>query len=439
MRFRLQLFGSPSLAGEDGTPLAGRAAQRHRLALLALLALSGRRGVRRDKLQALLWPESDTEHARPLLNQAVYSLRKALGEEAILSIGEELRFNAQVVSCDVLAFEEALAAGEPERAVGLYGGPVLDGLFLTDAPEFEHWLDGERARLAQAHAKALELLAETAEGQGAFSRAAEWWKARAVHDPYDSRVALRLMLALSASGNRAGAIQHAAIHQRLLQQEFDTGPDPQVLALAERLRSEPAGGMDPQPNVLSTSASPLPGPPSPPPTAPALGRQGPRTDARVALPAPPRQRGRRYRLAALGAGLLVVLAVWLGSRGARVPPAAGTPSIAVLPLQDLSPDPQDSMLADGMTDALIAMLARSGGIRVTASTSVFALRDQPVDVRRIADTLKVENLLAGSFQRLGSRLRVRVRLIDATDASTRWSESYDREFVDILAVQDEIA
>jgi len=135
----LRLFGSPSLEGPDGTPFVGRAAQRHPLALLALLAAAPGQRLRRDKLIAYLWPESDPDRGRNLLKVATYNLRKALGESALLSAADDLRLNPTVIETDVIEFEAALEARDYARAATLYRGAFLDGLFLTDAPEFERW------------------------------------------------------------------------------------------------------------------------------------------------------------------------------------------------------------------------------------------------------------------------------------------------------------
>ena len=235
--FYLELFGSPSVRrGEDGGSIRGRAGQRHRLALLAVLAISGARGLSRERLMALLWPDSDQERARNLLKVSVYVLRQAFGEDAVLSEGNELRLNPERIEADVAAFERAMDKGDHERAVSLYHGPFLDAFFLTQAPEFERWVASERARLAGAYATSLELLAEGADARGDRRSAIEWWKARAAHDPYDSRVALGLMRVLHARGNPAGALQHAAAHERLLREELGVEPPPDVHALVERLR-----------------------------------------------------------------------------------------------------------------------------------------------------------------------------------------------------------
>ena len=155
-------------------------------------------------------------------------------------------------------------------------------------------------------------------------------------------------------------------------------------------------------------------------------------------PARRRHRAARYTAGALALSAMVFGALRWGPGRADAPPAEAA-SIAVLPLANLSTDPRDAALADGMTEELIARLAKTGGLRVIASTSVFSFRDRKLDVRSIADSLHVRHLLEGGFQKSGSRLRVLVRLVDASDGSTRWSETYDRELSDVFAVQDEIA
>ena len=77
----------------------------------------------------------------------------------------------------------------------------------SDGAEFERWLDGERARLGQRYSGALETLAEASEKRGDLTAAASWWRKLAAHELYSGRVALRLMRALDAAGDRAGALQ----------------------------------------------------------------------------------------------------------------------------------------------------------------------------------------------------------------------------------------
>jgi TolB-like protein/DNA-binding SARP family transcriptional activator len=431
---RLNLFGSPTLRRVSGSPVTGRAVQRHRIALLSLLAAAADRAVSRDWLMGQLWPESSPDQARKLLNAAVYVLRKELGENAILSETDHLRLNAAIVDADVAQFETALQREEYERAVALYTAPFLDGFFLPDAPEFEHWIERERVRLAHARATALEALAEAAEARQDLQGAVDWWRRRVEQDPYDSRVALRLMRALASRGNPAGALQHAATHQRLVREEYDTNPSPDVVAFAERLRSEPAVRGEP----TRRSASPAPYEVG---VAAVPGAAAVPASSSGSLPPATRRRSPflLYGLAALAMAAVLFGAsrLWR-TRGAAPLRAASEPSIAVLRFTSSDDDPADIALADGMTEELIGLLSRVNGIRVIGSTSVFSLRDEALDVRRIGDTLGVTHVLRGAVQRNGSRLRVRVRLVDARDRSTQWSETYDRELQDVFAVQDDI-
>jgi DNA-binding SARP family transcriptional activator/Flp pilus assembly protein TadD len=243
MSFSLKLFGGLVLTGEVGL-LTGPAAQQHRLALLALLAMARPRAVSRDRLVAWLWPERDSQPGRRLLDQAVDSLRQTLGADAVVSAGDELQLDTRLVHCDVIAFERAIAGGELHRAIALYTGPFLDGFFLDDTPEFERWVNRERGRLAGTYAKVLEGLADAAEQKGESGEAVEWWKARASHDLYDSRVALRLTQALERAGNRAGALQHAMLFQQLLREELGIEAVPEIHALLGHLRREPVPAAD---------------------------------------------------------------------------------------------------------------------------------------------------------------------------------------------------
>src|SRR5467141_1818462 len=96
----VQLLGGASLRSGDA-PLSGPPAQRHRIALLALIVAAWPRPLSRDRAMALLWPERDLAGARRLLNLAVHVLRSALGEDAIASAGEGLLLNPSHLSCDL--------------------------------------------------------------------------------------------------------------------------------------------------------------------------------------------------------------------------------------------------------------------------------------------------------------------------------------------------
>ena len=115
------------------------------------------------------------------------------------------------------------------------------------------------------------------------------------------------------------------------------------------------------------------------------------------------------------------------------------PSIAVLPFANMSQNADDEYFSDGLAEEIINALAQVPGLKVIARTSAFAFKGKNEDIRRIAETLGVTNVLEGSVRRAGPRIRVTAQLILASDGTHLWSQRYDRELADIFAVQDEIA
>jgi TolB-like protein/DNA-binding SARP family transcriptional activator len=427
----LRLLGGASLS-VNGSTLTGPATQRHRLALLALLASSRSRPQSRDKLVAWLWPERDVEHARNLLNQGVHALRRAIGEAGIISAQDELRLDPAALACDAVAFEDAMAAGELERAIGLYTGPFLDGFHLPGASEFEHWVDGERDRLRHSYARCLERLADAAEERREWSSAVERWRGLVAEEPYSARVTLRLMRALDGAGDRAGALQQARLHTALLHQEYESGPDPDVVALADRLRTEPANGDHRKVAQVTTGQLA-----SRPDLAPPLDE---RLSTSPSTPKPSWARRLWLILAAAFSLGLASLGWWTTrtTHGAFQGPAPAT-SIAVLPFANMSSDGANEYFSDGMTEEIITALAKVEGLRVAARTSAFAFKGKSESVSEIGRQLRVGIVLEGSVRRAGDRLRITAQLINVEDGYHLWSEVYDRDMRDVFAVQDEIA
>ena len=141
---RLLTFGSLSVHGAAG-PLAGAAAQPRRLAILGVVARGGKRGVSRAKLLSLLWPDSTDEQGRRVITQALYALRRDLGNSDCIVGTQDLRLNHDAIWCDAEEFDAALSRGDRAAAATLYAGPFLDGFRLASAPEFERWADDERS------------------------------------------------------------------------------------------------------------------------------------------------------------------------------------------------------------------------------------------------------------------------------------------------------
>jgi len=120
----------------------------------------------------------------------------------------------------------------------LYVGPFLDGVYLSDAGAFEHWLDAQRRRFAEAAERAIEQLAADADARGDHAAAARWWRLFTALDPLKTRGVIGLMSALAAHGDRPGALRHAESYTRLMREELEAEPSVAVRSLADRYRGE---------------------------------------------------------------------------------------------------------------------------------------------------------------------------------------------------------
>ena len=133
-----------------------------------------------------------------------------------------------------------------------------------------------------------------------------------------------------------------------------------------------------------------------------------------------------------------------GLRKAGIPekpplPLADKPSIAVLPFVNMSDDREQEFFSDGMTEELIGALAKLEGFKVISRTSVFTFKGKQVDLRTIGEKLGVDHVLEGSVRRAGDKLRITAQLINVSDDSHLWAETYDRNVKDVFDIQDEIS
>lgn len=233
----LQTLGGLTLlvAGQN---ITGAATQRRRLGLLVLLAVAGERGMPRDKVLGLLWPDAPDPRARHALAQQLYAQRLELGMEDLFLGTKNLRLNAALIATDLQDFSRAMDTEDWRRAISVYRGPFLDGFHLGGGVEFERWQAGERDRLARCHATALERLATAAAEQGDQTGAAEWWRRRMEIEPGNSRVAGALIRALADSGDRAGALRAGMEHERVLRSELGVPPDDTFRTLMATLRPQ---------------------------------------------------------------------------------------------------------------------------------------------------------------------------------------------------------
>ncbi|HJU76001.1 MAG TPA: BTAD domain-containing putative transcriptional regulator [Gemmatimonadaceae bacterium] len=426
-KYRLVTFGTLALQGPDGVPVLGtHGHHRKRLALLAVLAAAGDRGKTRDQLLLLFWPEATQSRARHSLEQLLYALRGSI-DDAVFAGANPVRLNPAVVATDVGQFAAAIEKGDLETAVASYQGGFLDGFYADDAPEFEQWAESERARLRAACAQSLERLAERAEARDDHPNAVRLWRRLTELDAVSSKNAIGLIRALMHAGDHAAALQHAERYEALIATELGARVGPAVASLVAEVRA-------------TAKTEPL-AMPRGQPTTPLTPNVDISADSTYFASTPTRARRRvvPYVLASLAiAAVAIATAAWPHGKAGDGTTREGT-SIAVLPSANVSADPRDATIIDGLNEELITALWKIGNLRVVARTSAFAFRNSPLGVRQIGDSLGVAHVLESSFQKDSARVRVQVRLVDTRSGITRWSETYQRSLGDIFAAQSEIA
>ena len=237
---RLQAFGGLNLdVGHVG--VVAPSVRPRVLALVALLLGPRAGALSRDKVLAYLWPDSDTDHARNSLKQALFTLRQCLGRAIVQSCCGGIRLDRSLVHCDVWEFEEAICAGRLEHAAELYRGPFLDGIYVSGLAEFERWVDDERQCLDSQFGLALQRLACKARAEGRLDDAVEWSRRLALREPLSSAAALRLMRALVAAGDPTAALDHFRRYARRVGADLGSPPADELVRLAGEIRRDLAG------------------------------------------------------------------------------------------------------------------------------------------------------------------------------------------------------
>ncbi|HEU4747511.1 MAG TPA: BTAD domain-containing putative transcriptional regulator [Gemmatimonadaceae bacterium] len=422
----LQL-GSPQLGSPGGRNVESLVRQSKRAALLAYLAAAMPRGAqRRDKVLALFWPELDESHARAALNQALYVLRTALGERAIVSQGDaEVGLSGEAVWCDATAFEAALDAGRPGEALALYRGDLLDGFFVSGAPEFEHWVDQERMRLRERASEGAWALAEAKAAEGDAVEAGRWARRAADLLPADEAMVRRLMEFLNRLGDRAAAIRAYEAFAWQLAHQYELEPSAETQALSAAIRQEeqrwtvlPLADLEPAQLGAQYAGAPAQG---------------------VRLPDEVGSRGqlRTWWWGLVPAVLVAVALAGAAGYGVMTLPARGAstraeaPRILVLPFRNLGAA-EDAYFADGISDEITARLAMVPGLSVIGRQTALHYARPGTTVRQIAQDIDVDYVLEGtvSWQRSTSgpgRVRVRPQLIRARDETHVWAAVLDED------------
>ena len=380
----LRLLGGFELRLADGD-VVDLLGQKDR-ALLAILALPAGATHSRDKLASLLWSDRGEQQARDSLKHALTKLRQCMppdGQGPIVADRLSARLDPATVTIDVADFERLVRDGSPsalERAMGLYRGDLLDGIGIRD-PVFEEWLLVERQRLRHLFEEALTRQLAQSMADGARERAAT--------------AARRLM---SLDPLREDACR------ALMQLHTDRGETAQAMKLYEALRERLHGELGVKPAMETTHLY--------------------ETILKRRAGADPGQGDDRPEAA--------------GASPAHLP-LPEKPSIAILPFENLSNDPEQQYFSDGITKDIITELSRFHSLFVIAYHSSFAFKGKPVGVQDVGRELGVAYVVEGSVRRAADRVRISAQLVDAGTGSHLWAERYDRDALDIFAVQDEVA
>ena len=452
-RLTLQLFGGLCAYRESGADAA--AAGRKASALLAYLALNPKQRCTRDRLATLLWSDRGEEQARHSLRQALLSLRKVLDDESasiLVSDGDRLTLDPEAIAVDVQAFER-LAASQTrealEQAGVLYVGDFLDGIDVR-SEGFEEWLAAERTRLRDLAADVLLRLSQIYMDGGEWDAALEAAQRLLALDPSREQGHRVLMRLYDRTGRRSLALRQYRTCEDSLKSELDAAPAPETVRLHAEIRArgeERAGGVEeangvpgkePLPRGIEVAAASGP-------SSPSAGG-----GARLAVAsARSLRRGAWLWTAAAVAVIVAVTALWaLYLRAPATSAVADTakmafplpekPSIAVLPFENLSGDPNQDSFVDALTGDVTTALSIISEMFVIDRYSMLTYRSKPATVKQVAEALGVRYVLEGSVQRSGDRVRVSTALIDAVTGHHIWADRYDRQVQDVFAVQDEI-
>jgi len=344
---RLRTIGGLWLEGIPGSASLGP----RPLGLLALVAAAGKKGISRDRVVGILWPETGEEQARHTLSQTLYSLRRTAGCE-LIAAGTQLRLDPALRS-DVAELRQALENGDLETAAALYTGKFLDGYYLPGAPEFERWVEEERAALERVVLRAIERVAKRADEDRNLPEAVRWWQRLGELDPLSAPYALGHMRALVAAGDPSGALARARSYREVVDRELNAAPDPAVRQLEAALRTA-------LPRVEVPPAAPVVPEPTPHPTA--------EPESRPARPKIPTVRARWL----VPASVLALAALGLVLRGFGKSSTAALPFLAVGEIHTEAAADSAS-LRSILRDMLATSLGGIEGLQVVANSRLVEL------------------------------------------------------------------
>jgi DNA-binding SARP family transcriptional activator/Tfp pilus assembly protein PilF len=387
-QLRINLLGGMKLTRGEQALDVGLA--RKPRALLAYLAMQNGTGQSREKLAGMFWGDRPEAQARANLRQTLSILRKALGtvgDDTLVAEGDNLVLRTASLDVDAIAFERVAGATTIEaleRSATLYKGDLLDGFSLREE-SFDSWANAERARLRRLAVQALDHLVTRYQDQNDQPGALQAATQLLTLDPLNEAAHRAVMQAHAAQGRYAAALKQFESCREILASELSVSPEPETRELYNSLRRLRSAGPD---------------------------SQAPVGDATV-----------------------------IGGHGAgkQATPQHEGPVVVVLPFEMPNAAPGENYLAGGITENIITGLTRFRSFVVIALESAMAVCRETGDPEMAGRTLGATHLVTGSVVRSAEQVRIAVQLIDATTGRSYWGQTYDREFGDLFALQDEVA
>ena len=426
---RLTTLGQLTIAG-DGDAVASLGRQRRKLAVLVVLALSGRPRSR-DSLADMFWGDQDAERAHHSLSEALSHIRRALGRETVATRLTDISLSTKVpLRVDAIEFEQHVRDGEMASAIDLYAGPFLDGVHVEGSSAFDQWVDERRAHYERLLAKAAGQRCET------LARARQWDMCESVAGrwlsltPLSADAALYLLNAGKSSGTRAAFERARANYEQLtarLRREYDTEPDAVVAELARGIGQQ----LGQQPTSPASDAQR----PTTPPLAVAAGA-APGPDGSAS-----RRTGtwRRQLAAALAAAALLVAGLAFAvTRRSESADASAPTRIAVVPFTHIGGDSATEYFTHGMTEEVSVALGAVAGVRVLPVSGTNGVDDRG-DALALGKQLGADAVLAGSIRPDGDSARILVRLVGTSDGYQLWAGHFERRLGAAAGVEEDIA
>jgi DNA-binding SARP family transcriptional activator/TolB-like protein len=378
----------------------------------------------------MFWPESPEDRARHTLNQMLYRLRRTLGDEVLVSRGQdEIGVSADHLRSDAAAFRVALEDARWEDALTLYRGPFLPGFYVSRAPDLERWIDEERQDHRRAAREAAVALSEHREQKGDLREATRWAKRAWEIEPSSDSLLRRILILLHRVGERAEAMALFENFKRRVDEDYGLEPSAEMLELVATIRAE-------EPTRVEGGGR-----------LPALSAASDRSivPGGVHLPtssAPQHGRGLGGTLAGAGAALLGAAAVsWVllaynDSTTASPALESTAPVVVVLPVVvngSVSPDHGD--MARALTSELTTRLGENPGLLVVPTESVDLQLQECEDAVEIGLLLQGDAVVQSGLDWQSTGLEASARVTDVVTGEVIWGASRRYPHTELLSAQ----